>query len=139
MTSAKYHIHYGMFGLLMGAGLTYAGFADFEEVHNMFTLTDFRLLLAFAAAIAINVLGFYFIAKKSQTGKKKFSSGTVPGAVIFGVGWAITGACPSIALVQLGQGQLAAIATLLGILFGTFFYRKVVAGALKLDTGVCGE
>ncbi|MGD8567451.1 MAG: YeeE/YedE thiosulfate transporter family protein [Gammaproteobacteria bacterium] len=71
--------------------------------------------------------------------KKSYHAGTVPGSIMFGVGWAITGACPSVALVQLGEGQFAAAFTLLGICLGVLSYRSLTAGSLKFDTGVCGE
>lgn len=138
-SSFKEHFTYGVFGLLMGAVLSYTGFSNFDEVHNMFTLTDYRLLAAFVTSIGISMLGFLIIARRKVIARKNFNKGTVPGSVLFGVGWALTGACPSIALVQLGEGQLAAVFSLFGILFGVWAYRRLAAGSLQLDTGVCGE
>lgn len=140
MTSSfKEHFIYGAFGLLMGVVLSYTGFTAFDEVHNMFTLTDYRLLAAFVTSIGISMIGFFILARRKVITRKAFNKGTVPGSVIFGVGWALTGACPSIALVQLGEGQLAAVFSLFGILFGVWAYRRLAAGTFQLDTGVCGE
>ncbi len=138
-SSSREHLIYGIFGLLMGVVLSRTGFTDFREVNNMFTLTDFRLLAAFAASIGISLLGFLIIARGKHIAKKSFSKGTIPGSVIFGTGWALTGACPSIVLVQLGEGKLAAVFTLFGILFGVWVYRRLAAGSFQLDTGICGE
>jgi uncharacterized protein len=135
----KEHLIYGFFGLSMGLILSYTGFTNFEEVHNMFTLTDYRLLVAFVASIGLSMIGFFILARGRRIMKKPFHKGTVPGSVLFGTGWALSGACPSIALVQLGEGQLAAVFSLLGILFGVWVYRRMASGALQLDTGVCGE
>ena len=45
--------------------------------------------------------------------------------VLFGLGWALTGGCPAAPLVQLGEGKLAALATMVGIAVGTTVYRRV--------------
>lgn len=134
----KDHILYGLFGLLMGVILSYTGFTSFDEVHKMFTLSDFRLILAFAGAVGLLVIGFAIIGRNRHIPKKKFNKGTIPGSILFGIGWAITGSCPSIALVQLGEGQLAASFVVFGIFLGVWGYRRIASGALQLDTGVCG-
>jgi uncharacterized membrane protein YedE/YeeE len=133
------HINHGLFGLIMGVTLSCTGFTSFEEVHKMFTFADLRLLFVFAGAVGLTMVAFAILARGKNIGKKHFSKGTIPGSVMFGVGWAITGSCPSIALVQIGEGKLAALFTLFGILTGVWAYRRVAMGSLKLDTGVCGE
>ncbi len=133
------HFWYGLFGLFMGGTLSLTGFTDFSEVHSMFIFSDFRLFFTFAASVALIMGGFFLIARNSNIPKKPFSKGTVPGSILFGTGWAITGACPSIALVQLGEGKAIALVTIFGMLFGVWGYRKLAAGGMKLDTGVCGE
>jgi len=138
-SSLREHVIYGVFGLLMGVVLSRTGFTDFAEVHNMFTLSDFRLMAAFAASIGVSMIGFLILARGKSIARKAFGKGTIPGSVVFGTGWALTGACPSIALVQLGEGKLAALFTLSGILFGVWAYRRVAAGGFRLDTAVCGE
>ena len=135
----KQHLAYGIFGLIMGCTLSLVGFTDFAEVHKMFIFADFRLLFLFAATVGLTMVGFAVLGRNKNIPRKTFNKGTVPGSVLFGVGWAITGACPSIALVQLGEGKIAAVFTVFGILFGVWIYRKLAAGGLELDTGVCGE
>lgn len=130
---------YGVFGLFMGLVLGLSGFADFEQVHKMFTFQDLNLLFAFAGAVGISMLGFLLLARKDHSNKKNFNKGMIPGSMVFGAGWAITGACPGIALVQVGQGQLGAVFTLLGILGGVWLYRMLAAGGMQVDTGICGE
>lgn len=135
----KQHLLYGVFGLLMGCTLSAVGFTDFGEVHNMFIFSEFRLLFLFAATVAISMVGFAVLGRNANIARKSYTKGTIPGSILFGAGWAITGACPSIALVQLGEGKLAAVFTVFGILFGVWMYRKLAAGGMQLDTGVCGE
>lgn len=133
------HFTLGVFGLLMGITLGFGGFADYDEVHRMFTLADFRLLFAFTGAIVLIMIGFAILARGKNVAKKAYTKGTIPGSIMFGIGWAITGACPSIALVQIGQGQIAALFTVFGILSGVWVYRRLAVGSFKLDTGICGE
>jgi uncharacterized membrane protein YedE/YeeE len=135
----KQHLLYGAFGLLMGCTLTLVGFTDFSEVHRMFIFADFRLLFLFATTVGISMIGFAVLGRNRNIPKKSFTKGTIPGSILFGMGWAITGACPSIALVQIGEGKFAAVFTVAGIMFGVWGYRKLAAGGLKLDTGICGE
>lgn len=138
-STLKEHLGFGAFGLLMGIVLTGAGFTNFAKIHEMFTFQSFGLLLTFAGAVLLSGIGFAALARGKKVAKKKYNKGTIPGGVAFGVGWAITGACPAIALAQLGSGQLAAIATLSGILFGVWVYRRMATGGMQLDTGICGE
>jgi uncharacterized membrane protein YedE/YeeE len=133
------HVKYGFFGLLMGATLSLVGFTDFAEVHKMFIFADLRLLFLFAATVGITMAAFAILGRNANIPKKSYTKGTIPGSILFGAGWAITGACPSIALVQLGEGKLVAGFTILGILAGVWGYRKLASGGLQLDTGVCGE
>jgi len=132
------HFYMAFFGLLMGGIMVYTGFSNFNEVHNMFVFADFRLLFGFAGSVAIAMVGFALLRGYPKV-KRKISSGTVTGGMMFGVGWAITGACPTIALVQVGQGQLAALFTVIGILSGVWIYRKLSTGAVNLGNEICGE
>jgi len=138
-TPTSLYVWYAIFGTLMGVTLSMGGLSDFEQVHKLFLLQNIPLLLVFVGAIALSMLGFFTIFKNREIPKKVYNSGTVPGSIMFGIGWAMTGACPSIALVQLGEGKLAALLTISGILAGVWIYRKIAAPTFQLDTGVCGE
>jgi len=54
--------------------------------------------------------------------KKNFHWGNVIGGLIFGLGWAITGACPGPLFAQIGSGFLVIMVTLLSAIAGTFVY-----------------
>lgn len=126
-------------GLAMGAIMVYTGFSNFEEVHKMFIFADFRLLFGFAGAVGLAMIGFILLRQTDLSNKRKVNKDTISGGIMFGVGWAITGACPTIALVQIGQGQLAAIFTVVGIFLGVWFYRYLSSGAINLGSEICGE
>lgn len=139
MYTFKAHLFYGLLGLLMGLVLSGSGFSDYAEVYKMFTFSDFRLLFGFAGAVGIALLVFPLLTRKHKVPRKALNKGTIPGSIMFGIGWALTGACPAISLVQLGEGQLAALATIAGILFGVWLFRRMQAGGVQVDTGICGE
>jgi uncharacterized protein len=111
-------------GLALGFSLSRIGFSSWDEVHAMFTFADLRLTMAFGAAVVLLMPAWAAIAR--LTGAKyparDIQRGTLLGGVLFGVGWAVCGACPGIALVQLGEGQLGAFATLAGIFLGNHLY-----------------
>lgn len=139
-STSIYYFSYTIFGLLMGAMLSLSGFADYEQVHRMFTFVDFRLLFGFMGAVMISMMAYLVLGLGRDIGRKKYDNGTVAGSMLFGAGWAMSGACPGIALVQLGQGQLAALFTLFGVALGAWVYRQMATGTtLQLSTTVCGE
>jgi uncharacterized membrane protein YedE/YeeE len=55
---------------------------------------------------------------------KKFNKGQIYGGLIFGLGWAITGACPGPLFAQLGSGSLAVIVVIASAMAGTWIYGK---------------
>jgi uncharacterized membrane protein YedE/YeeE len=49
----------------------------------------------------------------------------VVGGVLFGVGWALAGACPGVAFAQVGEGKLWALVTIAGMVVGTLVFHRV--------------
>lgn len=110
-------------GLTLGTSLGFIGFSSWDEVHNMFVLADLRLLLTFVSGVTL-MGGFLLWARRRgpEMPARPIHRGTVVGGVLFGAGWALSGACPSIAFVQLGEGQLLALFTVLGVVMGNTAY-----------------
>ena len=125
----------------MGFALSRIGFSSWDQVHQMFVFDDLRMFLAFVSAVAVLAVA-YAALQRFKPGYVTFTrrplhKGTLVGGALFGVGWALTGACPSIALVQLGEGQLAALLTLGGIFLGNYLYAVVHERYLRWDLGSC--
>lgn len=125
----------GAAGLLLGFSLSWIGFSDFGEVHRMFMLADPRLFLTFAGAVALVMVGLLVI--RAPRAARPIQRGTVIGSVLFGVGWATTGACPAVGLVQLGEGHLIAMVTIVGIVVGARAHSFVQARYLRWETSSC--
>ena len=135
------------FGVALGFALSRLGFTDFAEVHRMFTLgipsggptlADVRLLLAFGGAVALAAAGFAVLARRDAVPARRVHRGTVVGGLLFGAGWALAGGCPSIAIVQLGEGRTAAALTVAGVLAGTWAGRRLAA-RLGWEPGGCAD
>lgn len=110
------------FGLALGIVISAAGLSDWGELHRMFTLAEPRLLLGFGGAVVLALLGFRLLAWRDELPAKPVRAGTVPGALLFGAGWALAGACPGAVMVQLGEGKAGALVALGGMLAGAWLH-----------------
>lgn len=131
----------GLVGVLFGFSLSRIGFSSWDQVHDMFAFRDPRMLLTFAMAVVLLALAWLVIRRFSSPRwtPRQVHPGTLAGGAIFGVGWALSGACPSIALVQLGEGQGGALWTLVGIFAGNYLYSVVHERYFRWSPGVCIE
>ncbi len=125
------YLSISVLGLTLGVVISAAGLSDWGEVHRMFslgigqggfTLDNLRLVLAVGGALVLSIVGFQVLARHDELPAKPVRAGTVPGAILFGAGWALIGACPGAALVQLGEGKLAAVVSLAGMLAGAWLH-----------------
>jgi uncharacterized membrane protein YedE/YeeE len=116
----------GGIGLMFGFVMSRIGFTSWDLVHRMFTFTDLHLLLTFMLAVGILAVAWIVIEKASKTrrpfSRRRMHPGILVGGALFGAGWALSGACPTAALAQIGEGQLAAIYTVGGIVIGNWLY-----------------
>jgi uncharacterized membrane protein YedE/YeeE len=136
---ARYRVHLELaaFGMLLGGAVSAAGFTDWGELHRMFTFAEPRLLLTFAGAVVLAGVGFALHCRGAGMPRRPLVRGTIPGAVVFGAGWALSGGCPGVALAQIGEGKLAALVTFGAILAGTAIGQRVKAKT-GWDPGSCG-
>lgn len=135
----KKYLIYGLLGTVMGFILARIGFANYDEINKMFAFIDFRLLITFAGSVVLLMVFGLIFRKRFPRQEKFFQPGTLPGSMLFGFGWAVTGACPSLVFVQLGQGKLPAIMTLFGIYLGVLLYRKMHRKYFMWDVGSCNS
>ena len=126
-------------GMLFGFVMSRVGSTTWGEVHMMFTFTDLRLPLTFIVALALLAPTWIITAKVTGTSWSPRSGhkGTLVGGLLFGGGWALSGACPTIAMVQLGEGQLPALWTIGGIFVGNLLYGFVHERFFRWSTDSC--
>lgn len=130
-----------LLGVVFGFCLSRIGFTSWDEVHAMFTFGDLRLTIAFGIAVALLSVGWVAVRRLRPNdpafAPRPIHRGTLVGGALFGAGWALTGACPSIALVQLGEGKLGALVTLVGIFVGNALYAAVHERFFRFSVGSC--
>ncbi len=120
-------------GILFGFGLGLGGMAKQEIVLSFLQLEDLGLLLLMGGAasvtfIAINIIP-RFIEKPLFGGEFKprtrtLNRNTIIGAIIFGVGWGISGQCPGSALASLGVGNLPVIIGITAEFIGSYIMGR---------------
>lgn len=128
------HLLLGLFGTAFGVLLSRLGFVDFSAVHRMHMLAELRMLFAFLGAVALSAGAFAFLRPKGFA--RRVHRGTILGSMLFGAGWALTGACPAVAIIQIGAGHLGGVLTSIGIVLGIVIQRRVQA-KLRWDSGSC--
>ncbi|MGH2553437.1 MAG: DUF6691 family protein [Chitinophagaceae bacterium] len=120
-------------GMLFGIFLVKSEVIAWFRIQEMFRLQSFHMYGIIGSAIVVGMISILLIKKfniKSIEGEKiklepkKFNKGQIFGGLIFGLGWAITGACPGPLFAQIGSGAMVIIVTLLSAIAGTWVYGK---------------
>lgn len=118
-------------GILFGIVFVKAEVVSWFRIQEMFRFQSFHMFGIIGSAIAVAMISVFIIKKfniKTIHGeevyipKKTFNKGQIYGALIFGFGWAITGACPGPLFAQIGTGATVVIVTLLSAVLGTWVY-----------------
>jgi len=126
-----YNLKYAVAGMLFGIILVKAEVISWFRIQEMFRLQSFHMFGVIGSAVAVGVISVLIIKKfKIKTiykepiefVSKKFNKGNVYGGLIFGFGWAITGACPGPLFAQIGTGATVIVITLLSAIAGTWVY-----------------
>ena len=116
-------------GILFGLGLSISGVSKQEVVLSFLQLHDMGLLFVLGLGIIITALSYHLLPKmlhKPLLGQKfaKYPGydKTVKGAILFGLGWGLSGVCPGTALATIGLGNMPIIYALAGIFLGAYAY-----------------
>lgn len=127
-----YHnIKYLIVGILFGIVFVKSEVVSWFRIQEMFRLQSFHMYGIIGSAIAVAMLSIFIIKRfniKTIHGEdiilspKKFNKGQIYGGLIFGLGWALTGACPGPLFAQIGTGATVVIVTLLSAVAGTWVY-----------------
>lgn len=124
-------IKYIILGTLFGLVLTKTEAISWFRMQEMFRFQSFHMYGIIGSAILTGIISLQLIKRlhiKTITGKpikmeaKQFNKGTIIGGLIFGMGWALTGACPGPIFAQIGTGASVAIVLLLSAIAGTWVY-----------------
>lgn len=127
-----YHnLKYVAVGILFGITFVKAEIISWFRIQEMFRLQSFHMYGVIGTAVAVGALSVFLIKKfgiktvygeKIEFHDKTFNKGQIYGGLLFGFGWAMTGACPGPLFATLGTGALAIGATILSAIAGTWVY-----------------
>ena len=118
-------------GILFGIILIKSEVISWFRIQEMFRLQSFHMFGVIGSAIAVGIISVFIIKKfriRSIDGEpihfepKKFNKGQIYGGLLFGFGWALTGACPGPLFAQIGTGATVIIVTLFSAIIGTWVY-----------------
>ena len=125
------NLKYLAVGILFGIVFVKAEIISWFRIQEMFRLQSFHMYGVIGSAVVVGMISVFLIKKfniKTLSGEevqfhpKKFQRGQIYGGLIFGLGWAITGACPGPLFAQIGSGYLVVMVTLLSAIAGTWTY-----------------
>ncbi len=125
---------YFILGILFGFIFVKAEIISWFRIQEMFRFDSFHMYGVIGSAVIVGTISVQIIKRlklKALNGEtisiapKIFNKGKIYGSLLFGVGWAITGACPGPLFAQIGAGYLAVGVTLLSALAGTWVYGYI--------------
>lgn len=127
-----YHnLKYLVVGVLFGVVFVKAEVVSWFRIQEMFRFQSFHMYGIIGSAVIVGLISVWLIKKfniktvygeKIEFHPKKFNKGQIYGGLLFGFGWALTGACPGPLFAQIGTGATVIIVTLLSAIAGTWVY-----------------
>lgn len=116
------------FGIVFGFLLQKGGVAKFEVLLGALLLTDFTVMKIMLTAIVVGMLGIFGMHRLGLIQlhvKPTRYAANIIGGLVFGVGFALLGYCPGTGAAALGQGNLDAVAGIVGLLAGSYLYAEL--------------
>lgn len=117
----------GLFGLGFGAVFAAAGFNQYDAIHEMLLLQNLEPALTMASAVGTAFVILRVLEHRrwqtplgGQLQLRRWNAERkhVLGGMVFGTGWAITGACPGTASTMIGGGSILGIVLAVGVVAG---------------------
>lgn len=128
------NIKYLLAGALFGFILTKAEVISWFRIQEMFRFQSFHMYGVIGSAVLTGIISIQILKRskiKASGGEsfkypvKKFNKGLLLGGIIFGLGWALTGACPGPIFAIIGNGYPVYLLTLLSAIFGVWTYGRL--------------
>ena len=126
-----YNLKYSAWGILFGIVFVKAEIISWFRIQEMFRFESFHMYGVIGTAVVVGLISVQLIKRykvKTVHGEtihipeKTFNKGQIFGGLLFGLGWAITGACPGPLFAQVGAGFSVVIVTFLSAVAGTWVY-----------------
>jgi uncharacterized membrane protein YedE/YeeE len=126
-----YNLKYLVAGIFFGIVLIKSEVVSWFRIEEMFRLQSFHMYGVIGSAIITGMIAVWVIKKfgiktihgeKIALHPKSFNKGQVYGGLLFGFGWALTGACPGPLFALIGNGMSVIIVSLISAVSGTWVY-----------------
>ncbi|AEM70627.1 protein of unknown function DUF395 YeeE/YedE [Allomuricauda ruestringensis DSM 13258] len=126
------NVVYIILGIFLGIVLYKSEAASWFRIYEMFQFDSFHMYGIIGSALAVGIVLVQWIKKsklKSFSGetitildKEKSIARYILGGALFGLGWALAGACPGPIYILVGAGYWPIVIVLVGALLGAFAY-----------------
>uniref|UniRef100_UPI00404A756C DUF6691 family protein n=1 Tax=Gelidibacter sp. TaxID=2018083 RepID=UPI00404A756C len=126
------YIKFLLIGIVFGIVLVKSEAVSWYRIYEMFKFESFHMYGIIGTAVITGII-LLFIAKKLQIKNTDGKVMNVPpkerglsryliGGILFGLGWALSGACPGPMYVLVGTGAFSILIVILAAIFGTYIY-----------------
>lgn len=132
--SVLVNLKYLIAGIFFGLVLVKSEVVSWFRIQEMFRLQSFHMYGIIGSAVLTGIISVQLIkifrlktinGEKINLPQNKFHKGQIFGGLLFGFGWALTGACPGPLFAQIGAGASVVIVTLISAIAGTWVYGLV--------------
>ena len=128
------NLKYLLFGTVFGIILYKAEVISWFRIQEMFHFQSFHMYGIIGSAVVTGMISIMIIKKKNLktiSGEvikiidKQLTKGTIIGGILFGLGWALTGACPGPLYALVGAGYASIAIALVSAILGVYLYGAV--------------
>lgn len=128
------NLKYILPGIFFGIVLVKSEVISWFRIQEMFRLHSFHMYGVIGTAVVVGIISVQIIKRfqlKTIKGEpitmlqRPFQKGQIIGGLLFGMGWALTGACPGPIFAQIGSGFTVVFITFLSALAGTWVYGLI--------------
>jgi len=126
------YVKFCLAGILFGIVMTKSEAVSWFRIQEMFRFESFHMYGIIGTAVILGSLMTWFIKKsklKTMHGeliqfkdKNKSVARYLLGGILFGLGWAMTGACPGPMFTIVGHGVWTMLVVIASAVFGTYAY-----------------
>lgn len=126
------YITYLAVGIFFGIVMYKSEAASWFRIYEMFQFGSFHMYGIIGSALVLGIIGVQIIKRNNLKAfgnqemklkpKKKSIARYLIGGIIFGLGWALVGACPGPMFLLIGAGFYSILVVIGGALLGTFVY-----------------
>jgi uncharacterized membrane protein YedE/YeeE len=132
--SFLYYLRFLLLGILFGIVLVKGEVVSWFRIQEMFRFQSFYMYGVIGSAVVVGIISVFIIKRfqlksidreKISFPTKHFHKGQIFGGLLFGFGWAMTGACPGPLFAQIGAGFTVVIVGLVSAIAGTWVYGSL--------------